>query len=176
MTYGSDAPLFYYITRLLISKKVDICFFEFEWNKLPLDEGASKAETIEIIKSEIVSSIDYIKQHNSYKQKFLFSKSIGSLVSDSFPEHVMGVFEKKFYFTPFVDVEKCIGDRSFLYYGGNDPYIGDKYKIDKYTTECHYYPSLNHSMTVDDDIHLSIKALEDIISDFEKDYTLKLGD
>jgi len=116
MRYGSDAPLFYFITRLLLSQNIDICFFEFEWNNLPLAENVSKADKVEIIKSEISSSIEYIKQQDSNKQKFLFSKSVGSLVAETFTEEFLNTFEKKFYFTPFIDVEKCIGQNSFYDY------------------------------------------------------------
>ena len=56
MRYGSDAPLFYYLIRLLRSKNIDICFFEFEWNKLPLDETVTREEKISVIKSEILTS------------------------------------------------------------------------------------------------------------------------
>ena len=166
LRYGSDAPLFYYLTRLLRSQNVDICFFEFEWNKLSLP---TKEETIEVIKLEIEASIDFIKSQDVYKTKYLFSKSVGTLITECISEDFLKKFEKQFYFTPFVDIDKCINENSFIYYSGNDKYTEEKYKTESYAPGCRFYSELDHSMVFDGNIQKSIKAMSDIVKDVEND-------
>lgn len=173
MRYGSDAPLFYYLIRLLHSEKIDICFFEYDWYKLSLNENLSKSEVIKIVKSEILSSIDSIMYLKKYEHKYLLAKSMGTLVAETFPEEIMAEFEKKFYFTPYIDLEKCIDDNSYLYYGGEDPYIDPKYRKEFYAPGCHYYPDVNHSLMIHDDISKSLRAMDTIISDFKQDLNNK---
>lgn len=169
MRYGSDAPLFYYLIRLLKSLKIDICFFEFKWNQLPLNEQTPKEEVISVIKSEIETSIEFIEQKKGYDSRFLISKSVGTLVAETFSEETMDIFNKIFYFTPFIDISKCIKPNTYFYYGGNDPYIDTQYKKDNPKQRCHFYPPLDHSLMKKNDVFRSIEALSNILHDFEND-------
>ena len=106
---------------------------------------------------------------NHYENKFLFSKSVGTLIAECFSKDLLNTFTKQFYFTPFIDLEKCISPDSFVYCG-NDKFTDDKYKMEAYASGYRFYPDLDHSLTITNDIHKSISALDSIISDFEYDF------